>query len=583
MNKLQPINGGGVVSSQPSSRPIRPVNINLGNGIRPTPTKNSTYVGNLPHVIPNTPCNTPNNPPEKPNIVVSDPDNQIVTSQIAVDSDSKVGTSNPEIVGQPIPSTIVEHETETIIEQNPEENKFSTTLIAVDSASNADKPPPEPIGQKMETTITSSATSSKTENNDGNISTQTTIVTSTKTESSKSEFHSVTSSTNKVTLSSSEEPIGEIISQIVNDSFNKNAAETKSVTVATASNDDKKKEEEKIEHYKEEPFPFPPVYIAVCPAKPPSPILAVCPAKPPTPEPEIRKSQEENQNDREVRPASTFEAFKNFVGGIMSSAVNAVSPQSEKIELKFEENKTVTAVDGAIELEPSKVVVVEGKADSKIEDTSKPKGESVIGITQIVTKSSDDIGLSSPGLVKEIISSKIEIIPSQSKDENEVISSSVTKESNAFIELPNGFHKEESTSTVTVTSSHPSLDAKTNNENDDVISSDVKSSGPVIVELSTSAYHPTSEPETSEFKSAYEESHTACSSLETTASSTYYEVSTTSYESATEHFSSSHEGGNSYDHVDTHDSSGNDTDHVDNNSYDSSSNDTHDYSSFDVD
>lgn len=557
---------GDVVSSQPSSRPKRPVNINLGNGIRSTPTKNSTHVGNFPHVIPNTPCNTPNHP-QKPDVVVTDPNNQIVTSQIAIDSDKKVGTSNPEIVGHPIPSTIVEHENETIPESNSEKNKFSTTLIAVDSASNAGKSTPEPIGQKMETTITSSSTSSNTENHDGNISTQTTVVTSTKTESSKSEFHSVTSSTNKVTLSPSEEPIGEIISQIVNDSFNKNAAETKSATVATASNDDKKNEEKKIEHNKAEPFPFPPIYVSVCPAMPPGPVLAVCPAKPSTPEPEIIKSQEENQNDKEEQPASTFEAFKNFVGGIMSSAVNAVSPQSEKIE----ENKTTSAVDGAIESEPS-----------KIEDTSKLKEKSQIATTQIVTNSSTDIGLTSPGLIKEIISSKVEIIPSQSKDENEVVSSSVTKESSSLVELSNGFHKEESITMATVTSSHPSLDTKTDNKDDHVISSEVESSGPVIVELSTSAYVPTSEPESSEFKSAYEENHTASSSLETTASSTYYEVSTTSYESATEHFSS-HEGGNNYDHVDTYDSSGNDIDHVDNNSYDSCSIDAHDYSFFDVD
>ncbi|XP_055299089.1 uncharacterized protein LOC129566845 isoform X2 [Sitodiplosis mosellana] len=507
LNKFQP------VSEQPVLRPIRPNNFSNGH---------------LGDWTPDTPCNTPNYP-QNPQIIVSKPNGQFGTSQIAIDSDSKVGTENPEI------------------------GKFSTTQIVDDSASNADVP--TPVGEKMETTITSAATSSKVENYDdkeGNISSQTIVVTS--TESTKSEFHSVTSSTNKVTLSSSsEEPIGEIVSQIVNDSFNKNAAaisETKTSSVVTTSIFDKKTDEKHIETTQIESFP--PMYIAICPPKPLSPEVVVCPVKL---EPEIEKSQEENANGKEERPPSTFEAFKNFVGGIMTSAVNAISPQSEKTEPKY--NNEESKIDSSLTI-----------VDSITK--SKPKEDHQIETTQVVTNSSDDIGLSSPGLVKELISSKVEIIPSGSKDENELISSSVTKESSAFVELPNGFHKEVTTSTVEVISSHPSSEFKTYSH---VVSSEVTTSGPVIVELSTLAYDSkandtSSEPKVTDFKSACEESHTASSSLETTTSSTYHELSSTSYESATDHFSSSHEVSSTHDHVDT---------------YDSSTNDTHDYSSFDVD
>lgn len=593
LSELQSIKDGGVSLQPTTIRPIRPAN--LGNGIiRPVPTHNSTHVGSLPtHVTPNTPCNTPNNP-QKPAIIVSDPEN-IVTSVIV--SDGKVGAANPETVDQPIPSKIVEN----VSENKTEGNQFSSTQITVDSASNAGNSTSEPVGQKMETTITSSTTTTENHNDkEGNVSSQTTVVT---TESTKSEFHTImTSSTSNVTSSPSEEPIGEIISQIVHESFNKHAAETSAAKISSGeitSNDDKKKDEHQIEHASNEGYP--PVYIAVCPIKPlttevetkemsqetnsdmPEPYLAICPAKPPTPVLELRKNteeanqenkqeeeDEENQDSKEEeRPQSTFEAFKNFVGGLMSSAVNAISPQSETTELKFNLENEIGSTVTATETEFSNSSAIEVKVESKIEDESKPEEESQIVTTEVVTNTLADVGLSSPGLVKEIISSKVEVIPLGSKDENEVVSSSITKESSAFVELPNGFRKEETTSTVQVITSHVSTEFKTDN----IISSEFKTSGPIIVELSTSPYYPkadliASESSPIEFKSANEESHTASSSLETTTSSTYYEVSSTTYESATEHFSSSFEANSNHSHVQTPDST---------------AKNPHDYSSFDVD
>lgn len=542
MNKLQSIN---VVQSQPAKRPTRPNN--LGNGIKP-----------FPNLTPDTPCNTPNVP--KPEIIISEPE-QLATSHENVDSDKKLGApnsqgelstiqitvdsaSNPgfaKVIGEKMETTVispVEEKVETTVKSpigeklvtSPVVEKVETTITSSDDG-------------KTETTVTSTTTTSKTENQDGNISFHATVVTTTKIESSKTESHSVTSPISNVTLSStSEEPIGEIISQIVTESFNKNAAAASDAKVSptvNTSNDDKKHDDETFKYTPSDGYP--PVYtnpnfVAVCP-RPPSPELEIrTKAEVANQEP---KSEGNQENDVDERPVSTFEAFKNFVGGIMTSAVNAVSSHHEKIEPTEERTNGENKLEATVTIDSA-----EDKVDSKIETDPKPTGKSEFATTQLVTSSSLDASLSSPGLVKKAFSTKVEIIPSEPKDENDLVSASATKESSSFVELSNGFHKEETTSMVIITTSQAPPESKT--ELSTSPKTDVASSESLI-----------------EFKSAYEESHTATSSLETTTStSTYYEASSTSYESATEHISRSH------DHIGTHDAS---------------KNDTHDYSSFDVD
>lgn len=444
-----------------------------------------TTLGNGWKPVSLTPFNTPSSP-QTQTILHTKAENQFATSQFTTDSNA---------------------------DSKAEVGKFGSSQIVVDSASNAGFS--TPIGEKMETTITES-----------------------------SEFHSVTSLDSKVTLSpSSEESIGEIVHQIVNDTFNRNAAatsEAKTTTVATASSD-KKIDEKSIkstqserdsapESLSSEVITFPESFAKFRTATSCIETRSYDPAKSSTLESE--------------RPTSTFEAFKNFVSGMMTSAVNAISPHSEKTEPKFNEESNA----------------------SKSNDRNVPESnDNQVITTEVIENASNDLGLSSPGLVKELISSKVELIPSGSTGENELVSSTVTKESSTFVELPNGFRKEETTSTVTVISTHSSSEFKTSSH---VVSNDGTTNGPVIAEISTSAYDPiadktSSEAIVTEIKSDNEEG--AFSSLETTTSSIYYEVSNTPNDRATEDFTNTRK--DKSHHIYTDDSSVN----------------THSYSSFDED
>lgn len=308
-----------------SVQPIRPTS--LDNGLTVPNATQQTTRGDW---TPEAPVNTPNLE-SKIAIIVSQPESEVATSQIATDSDSNVDTSKAE------------------------DGTLSSTQIVVDSAEFS-----TPVGEKIATTITS--TSTKVENRDdedGHFSSQTITVTSTES----TEFHSVTSESKVIVLSSSEEPIDEDVSQIVNEAF-------KSVT--------------------------------------------------------------------EIAEAETTTDVTESIDAIQTTQESVVA-------------------DGAPEPVSSEAITFPASfAKLRSEDRSSTPEHAVVGsqfvTTQDIENGASDLGISSPGLVEEVISSKVEIIPSET-GEDELVSSSVTKETSSFVELSNGFRKEETTSTVTVISS----------------------------------------------------------------------------------------------------------------------------------
>lgn len=157
--------------------------------------------------------------------------------------------------------------------------------------------------------------------------------------------------------------------------------------------------------------------------------------------------EEENQSNLSENRASTFEAFKHFVGSIMSSAVQAISPQLDSRELDFNKESDKVSSEIVMEKVSSEVVVVDEtsgvsevkeKNESEVEflpqSKQKPEEADPIVSTEIVVSGSFD-GLSSPGLVKQILSSKIGKISSENSKNEAISLAPVTIKSETFVEL----------------------------------------------------------------------------------------------------------------------------------------------------
>lgn len=637
---LQSVKSDAVVSSQP-----RPVNGSTNGAKRPI----NINLPHLGHVVPKMPQNTPSNP-QNPGIIVSELANEIHTSQTV--TDSRNGASNPEIVGELISSIVVEDDSETKAEQKPTgESEISSSQIVVTSETSTDLSSYEHVGENLETTVIStentSSTVKKTPENSETIKSENEKIASQSTvvSSSKSEVHTITSSTTKVTLSQSTSGgqliNGVITSEIANDLLNKNAIssghEQSSIVIVSepaesiaqigstievtpaepiyAVPQKLKKDEYKmlateiVDDHSQKPESTEQI-VATIEITPSEPIYAVphkkkdehqmltnetvtktpVPNSPNKAEPnghiasslvvnqtepekiesvELRNSHETNREVSSENRSSTFEAFKNFVDGLLSS--NGATHQTESVEPKFDANSQIVNGD---KLESSKDLTVEVKAES-----NEKSDENQVVSTLVHENVSVDIGLSSPALVKEITASKVDMLPSEYLLFNDPTASSVTTTSTTFVELPNnGYHKEVTSSTCEVISSHPKSEADIDNDEKRVTFSETISSGPVIVEHSTADFNlktdlSSSALTTSTIKSSFEESHTASSSLE----STYYEAECTSCESKTEHFSSTQEYSTSTSSVEVHSyDSRSSVDH-------SSSHDSPDNDSFDCD
>ncbi|XP_031623482.1 uncharacterized protein LOC116340887 [Contarinia nasturtii] len=610
-----------VVSSQPVGRP-RPNNLPEKGTKRPISSIQlpNIKLPNSGHA--NTPYNTPSNP-QNPDIVVIEPENQLNTSQIA--TDSRNGTSDSEIVGELIPSTIVENGPKSESEPKPNaESQISTSQIVIKSGTNTEFPNHEHASETLQTTVISSKTVEKTRENgeiingkseiEKNLS-QRTAVSSSNIESTKCEVHSVTSSTTKVTLSQSTSAgliNGVIASETTNDLANKNVISSVNEQPAlVVVSEPAGQIDSKIEVTPSEPIYAVPqkkkeehqmltteVVVGCSPVDSSKktdstqqmaatievtssePIYAV-PYKNKEAElnghikvesVELRDSKEINREVSSENRSSTFEAFKNFVGGLMSS----VSSHSLSAEPKLNgDSHILSSVIVNDSDKMSKDSAVDVKVESKIEDVpelNKNSEENQVVTTQILTNGSTDVGLLSPALVREVTTSKIDVLPSEFFLFNDAISSSVTTKSSSFVELPNdGYHKEVSSSTVEVISSQPKseMDILGNDENH-VISTVTVTTGPTIIEHSTSEYNSKTDlsSELTASKSSFEERHTA----------------STSYESTTEqHFTSTHAySSSSYDHhVDTYDSYDRSSPVDHSSSYDT--HDSNDGSTFDCD
>lgn len=606
--------------------------------------QHSSHVGNsrpgyarpvislAPNVPPNTPANTPN-----PDIVVSSPSphDKIHFSHVATDSESQ-GISTLEAIDKAFSSIIIEHEHESSAIEIEEQKPVEITEIATSQIINDDDSGgitnhgfvPETVSSTVVISSQTEITSvSQSEPNDENsekkdeneiISSETIVTssTSTKIESIETE---VTSSSTNLSQSATSGPISAeqcklISSEIASHFAQKDAADN-------ANKQDKSTSNAAIEPMKmkttlvassSEPSTVEKIEIGNLSTE----IVATSSAlhgisNPVFVDDELLTETETNTSESEAETVekrvdfdvvkenreskvfslhptkrssdatTTFESFKDFVGGIMSSAIKAISPSSVASEPQFEANnkensvevtdvtvennlyKTETPIatevdstqieliksdpiekDFTIEVKTyaertakqnaatAKVNEVDALHEPKIiDDISQLKSSEEHQDTsiQILSNSSTNFGLSSPALIREILTSKTEVVPSKSDGETDLVSSSVLTDSITFVDASDtGLHEDTKSSTIEVLTSEPQIDY----DDEATVSTVIKTTGPIIVEVSTSEFHPN----VSSLKSRSE--FTNIETI-TTSSSMYYEVKSTSHGTVIN--SSSHE------------------------------------------
>lgn len=540
----------------------------------------------------NTPANTPN-----PDIVVTIPQDKINSTQVPIDS--KVGVI-PEV---PTPVTItVQEPTPEEIKQN-EIEKCEIVSSQIDVENSIELPKSEMFYEQSSTVVGSSQTTNssveQTENVETDnskekseiISSQTIAVNSTSTiaETVKSAVTSSTLTEETLSQSTTSGPISleecKLISAEIADHFAKKDAIEKIETIKTEEFTEKLIKSTVLSTTTEHVINgiSNPAFVEDEIASK----IEVFPSKLVNLEFEDVENQgsyaiKGNSNavpsqstEGSTAPISTFESFKNFVGEMVSSAIYGVSPYSEEpepifnveekkeippnvnhVDIKTEsseidsrvlENIEKKVVDTGPKVEEVIYATVNKKIDSKIESkdemsTFQPNSteDNEVVSTKVITDREVDIGLSSPALIREIITTTSEVIPSKSDsdNENELITSSVFTDSITYVNVSDTeFHQEvkkvKTSKTIHLTSTQIISEPDIDYDNDSNVSSVWSSSGPTVVEVSTTnlASHIDIP-----LKTSNEEN--IASSLDTVASSTYYELSSTSYESATEQISS---------------------------------------------
>lgn len=635
------------MSSQPVVR-SKPVTSNGSNRPTSIAVQQSTLVGNsrpgyakpVLSLAPNAPPNTPN-----PDIVISSPSPQdkIHSSHVATDSESQ-GISSLEAIDKAFSSIIIEHEESE--EPKPiEVTEIATSQIVSDDSGGITNQGyvAETVSSKVVVSSQTEITSdSKLETNDEEaaneeednektvISTEIigTSSTSTKTESITSVLVTSSSST-QTTLSQSATsgPISaeecELISSEIASHFAQKDAADKHEKIKSPVITEPEKTKTTLVVSSSEPSTVETIEIQnesthivttssekhgiTNPAFVDDEILVKIETTPSEPESEVVVEKRVdfdvvNENraskvlslhptKRSSDATSTFDSFKDFIGGIMTSAIKAISPSSDVPEPQFEakekessdeesdesnshetdapveakindkvEAKAETKVD-SIEVESvksnsiEKEVTVEVKTfeertaeqnaatenvndvdstvvttvfengvhEPKIIDDISQLKSSKETTTQILSNSSSNFGLSSPALIREILSSKTEVAPSKSDDESDFVSSTVMTDSITFVNVSDpGLHGEVGveSSTIEVISSEPQIDY---DDEATVSTTVIKKSGPIIVEVSTSDFD--SNVTSSKLRSEFTSIETT-----TTSSSTYYEVKTSSHE-----------------------------------------------------
>lgn len=513
------------------------------------------------------------NSTSNPETVVSEPTNQFVSNQTATDSDSKNVTFESKIVG--------EHG--SAAEPKPsEESQFVSTQVAVSSSDKPESPRNKFFGEELTKTIVFDASEKTASNSEEHefkpapnyteqshfLSSQLVISSAARPDASEPEFNGEIESTiesvpsQPITSTSEENQF--FSTQIVTSSSTKeDESTTKAVpihittlelkpddleshVVSSHTSDSTKNIEASIGTFEE-----------------PSAIIDASRQSP-----EIFKSEEEKPG--------YYDALKNFVGGIMTSAIDAVTPQSPQSEPNFskEENQIVSSIEAtesSLGAEPpqaaertmsSTILAVPSESTSSF--ATIENGDSKI-ISTTVTSQGPTIVEFSKSEMNDGSSSTIKVISSKSTSKSvhssEIISSVGTSYSFDSIkpaivgEIPSHITSSESNNgfkTVQITSSSTSTLPTTevistrilsepapDYDDNRVIVSETESDNPIFYDVNDSGFESTikavpSEP--SSFSSCYDESHAISSKV--TSKTTHIEQSSSSFGSVTKATSS---------------------------------------------
>lgn len=497
------------------------------------------------------------NSTSNPETVVSEPTNQFVSNQTATDSDSKNVTFESKIVGEPIPAIILEHG--SAAEPKPsEESQFVSTQVAVSSSDKPESPRNKFFGEELTKTIVfdaSEKTASNSEEHEFKPASEPEF---------NGEIESTIESVPSQPITSTSEENQFFSTQIVTSSSTKgDESTTKAVPIHITTLELKPDDLESHVVSSHTSDSTKNIGASIGTFEEPSAIIDASRQSP-----EIFKSEEEKPG--------YYDALKNFVGGIMTSAIDAVTPQSPQSEPNFskEENQIVSSVEAtesSLGAEPpqaaertmsSTILAVPSESTSSF--ATIENGDSKI-ISTTVTSQGPTIVEFSKSEMNDGSSSTIKMISSKSTSKSvhssEINSSVGTSYSFDSIkpaivgEIPSHITSSESNSgfkTVQITSSSTSTLPTTevistrilsepvpDYDDNRVIVSETESDNPIFYDVNDSGFESTikavpSEP--SSFSSCYDESHAISSKV--TSKTTHIEQSSSSFGSVTKATSS---------------------------------------------